>query len=201
MCGIGAGRADAAAKILLKLGVEAMISWGTAAALSRELQAGDLLLPESVLASAGRRYTADRPWLGRIRHTLQHTSITIHSGPVTDTREILTGVAQKQELHVRTRAIAADMETAIIMENADAGKLPCIAIRSVVDEADMAIPESLLRHINSMGRPEPAGLLLEMCRSPRLLGTLWRLGLAMHRATSTLKAVARRTDSVLMYGK
>lgn len=201
VCGIGAHHAEAAVKALLQLKIKALISWGTAGALSPELRSGDLLLPEKILTGDGTCIVTDKPWLERIRNTLQQTAITIHSGPLTDTKEILSAVTQKQELHARTGAIAADMETAVIMKNAALEKIPCIAIRSVVDEADMAMPESLLRHIDSMGRPEPAGLLLEMCRSPRLLGTLWRLGLAMHRATSTLKAVARRTDSVLMYGK
>ena len=201
VCGIGRDAAGSAARTLLGHNIDALVSWGTAGALSPHLRSGDLLLPEQILACDGGSFLTDRPWLERIRYSLQQSALTIHSGLVTETKEILSGVAQKQELHVRTGAIAVDMESAAIMENAAVAKIPCIAIRSVVDEADMAMPETLLRHLDSMGRPDFAGLLLEMCRSPRLPGTLWRLALAMHRATSTLKTIARRPDAIFMYGK
>ena len=201
VCGIGSDAAAAAAKTLLGLNIEALVSWGTAGALSPGIQSGNLLLPEKILTVDGRSFITDKAWLERIRYTLQQTAITIHTGLVTDTKEILSGIAQKQELRVRTGAIAVDMESAAIMETASIAKIPGIAIRSVVDEADMAMPETFLRHINSMGRLDLAGLLLEMCRSPRLLGALWRLTLAMHRATSTLRIVARRLDSIFMYAK
>jgi hopanoid-associated phosphorylase len=201
VCGIGRDHAGAAAKTLLDLDIDALVSWGTAGALSPDLRSGDLMLPEKILSVDGRWFVTDKIWLDRIRFSLQPVSLRIHNGPMTDTREILSGAAQKRELHLRTGALAADMETAAIMENASARNVPCIAIRSVVDEAHMAIPEALVRHIDRYGRPQPAGLILEIFRSPRLLGALWRLGIAMHRATSTLKTVARRAHPALLYNQ
>lgn len=199
VCGIGRDNANVAAKTLLSLNIEALISWGTAGALSPELRSGDLLLPENILAVDGRRFVIDKVWLERIRFSLQPVSLRIHNGPMTDTREILSGAAQKRELHSRTGALAADMETATIMENATAGNVPCIAIRSVVDEANMTIPDALVRHIDRYGRPQLAGLILEIFRSPRLIGELYRLGSAMHKAMTTLQILADRSNPTLMY--
>ena len=199
VCGIGSDNAAAAAKTLLNLDIEAIVSWGTAGALARELRSGDLLLPESILATDGRCYKADGAWLTRLRQTLQQTSITIHNGPVAETREILNAPAQKRELHVRTGAIGVDMETAVIMKEAATGNLPCIAIRSVVDEADTAIPDAFIRHIDRYGKLQLTGMLTEIFRSPGLLGELFRLGTAMHMATTTLKTLVTRTNATLMY--
>ena len=199
VCGIGRDAADAAAKTLLGLNIEALVSWGTAGALSPELRAGDLLLPDNFLAGDGRYLVTDKTWLERIRRALQPASLTIHNGHMTEARDILTGAASKRELHLRTEALAADMETAAIMENASAGKVPCIVIRTVVDEAHMSIPGALVRHMDRYGRPGPAGVILEIFRSPPIIGDLYRLGTAMRKAMTTLQMLTVRTNSTLMY--
>lgn len=200
VCGIGAEHARSAAQRLLQLRIQALISWGTAGALSPQLHPGDLLLPEKILNRNGKTMTADTAWLRRIRQSLPQSILTLHSGVLTETREILGSVAQKRELHARTGAIAADMESAAIMETAASAGIPGIVIRSVVDDAGTTLPEGVLQHIDNLGRMDLAGLIIEICRSPRLLGTLWRLGCAMRRATATLRSVARHHDAILMYG-
>jgi len=199
VCGIGRDAADAAAKTLLGLNIEALVSWGTAGALSPDLRSGDLLLPENFLAGDGRFLVTDKAWLERIRQALQPASLTIHNGHMTEAREILTGMASKRELHLRTGALATDMETAAILENATAGKVPCIAIRTVVDEAHLTIPVALVKHLDRYGRAGPAGWILEVFRAPRLIGELYRLGTAMHKAMTTLQMLANRTNHTLMY--
>lgn len=196
---MGRDTAAAAARTLLALKIEALVSWGTAGALSPDLRSGDLLLPENFLTGEGRYLVTDKNWLDRIRRALEPASLTIHNGHMTESREILTGAAPKRELYLRTGALAADMESAAIMENAGAGQVPCIVIRTVVDEAHMSIPDALVRHMDRYGRPGPAGLLLEIFRSPRLIGELCRLGTAMHKAMNTLQVLADRTNQTLMY--
>jgi len=199
VCGIGRDAAAAAARTLLGLNIEALVSWGTAGALSPVIRSGNLLLPEKILTADGRFFETDKAWLARIKQTLQPASLTIHTGHMTETREILTGAAAKQALHLRTGALAADMESAAIMENASAGRVSCIAIRTVVDEASMSIPEPVIRNMDRYGRPQLAGLIWGIFRSPRFIGELYRLGTAMHKAMATLRVLALRTNSTLMY--
>ena len=196
---MGRDAAAAAARTLLGLKIEALVSWGTAGALSPDVRSGDLLLPDNVLAGDGRYLVTDQAWLERIRQALQPASLTIHNGPMTEARKILTWAATKQELHLRTGALAADMETAAILDIAISGKVPCIAIRAVVDEAHMTIPEALVKHLDRYGRPGPTGLIVEIFRSPRLISELYRLGTAMRKAMTTLQTLAGRTNSTLMY--
>lgn len=201
VCGIGAENAARAAVTLLRLKVNALISWGTAGALAPQLHAGDLLLPETILAEGNLKYMADLSWLNRIRQSLRDSGITWHDGPMLECRKILTTREQKADLYAHSGAIAVDMESAVIMQQATAAKLPGIVIRSVVDEAATAIPQAILRRLDDMGRPDLAGLLVDMVRAPRLLGALWQLGIAMHKATATLRVVARHGGPSLVFNK
>jgi adenosylhomocysteine nucleosidase len=199
VCGIGRDAAAAAARTLLGLKIEALISWGTAGALSPEIQSGNLLLPERIFSVDGRSFITDKAWLERIIRSLQPVSLTIHRGSMTEAREILTSAAQKQELHLQTGALAADMESAAIMENARSGNVPGIVIRTVVDEAHLAIPEALVRHLDRYGRPQTVRLIPELFRSPRLIGELRRLGSAMLKAMATLQILTDRTNPSMWY--
>lgn len=201
LCGIGAENAARAAQTLLRLKVGALISWGTAGALAPQLHAGDLLLPDTILAEGNLNYMADHPWLSRIRQSLRGSGITWHNGPLLECRQILATREQKAECYARSGAMAVDMESAVIMQQAAAAKLPGLVIRSVVDEAASAIPQAILRRLDGMGRPDLPGLLVDLVRAPRLLGTLWQLGIAMHKAAATLRRVARHTGPSLRFNE
>ena len=69
-CGIGRARAERAARDLVGAGAVALLSWGTAAAVSRDLDHGDLVLPLEVLSRDGNRFSVDHQWRHRLAEIL-----------------------------------------------------------------------------------------------------------------------------------
>jgi adenosylhomocysteine nucleosidase len=65
-CGIGRARASRAALDLLQAGAGALMSWGTAAGLSPELEHGDLVLARDVVSRDGHHFGADPAWHQRL---------------------------------------------------------------------------------------------------------------------------------------
>ena len=198
-CGMGAERAHQAAQRLLALDIKALVSWGTAGALVKELRSGDLFIPDIIYSTRGDTHIPDSDWGRRIIQALGRTSVTIRTGPLAETTNILTSARKKSDLHAKTGASATDMETAAIIKTAHNAGLPCIAIRSIVDEADMALPEKVLKYTNAYGKPDLLRLLVGIFCAPRQISHLYQLSCAMRAAINTLTTVANDTNETLMY--
>ncbi len=56
---MGVDKARIAAQTLLEQNVSALVSWGTAGALTENIQSGDLLLADSIVANDGNKYSFD----------------------------------------------------------------------------------------------------------------------------------------------
>lgn len=200
VCGIGAKNAAKAAQYLLYQDIQGLISWGTAGALSAQLKSGDLVLPDIVQATNGKRYQADNTWLDQLQSALDMVSIKAHRGLLVETNSVLNSRLEKSTLSAKASgAIAADMETAAIMKIARENGIPAIAIRSIVDQIDDQLPAEILRHTDQFGTPRILNILREIIRKPQLLTHLIRLSGAMRAATRTLQSVAAGTNETLMY--
>jgi len=182
---------------LLRCDIRAVISWGTCAALSPDLQCGDLLLPELIIED-GDRYFTDKSWADRVRGSIEDNRLNIHHGSMTIARSILADKKQKMDLYEKTGAWAADMESAGIIKTAQSLGLPCLVIRAVLDEVDTAIPGAIIKHTDEFGTADVPGLIKEIVQAPRLLAALSELALSLHKAVRTLKIVARRTNHTLL---
>lgn len=196
--GTGANNVDQAVHNLIRYDINAIISWGTCVALVPELKSGDLLLPEVLLADGGERYFTDKSWVERIGNSLRQERLHLHHGSMTSAQNVLINKKQKTDLHATTGALAADMESAAIVKTARSFGLPCIVIRAVLDEADTAIPETIMKHTDEFGKADVPGLLREIIQAPGLLVPLCELALSLHKAVRTLKIVARRTNGTLL---
>ena len=200
VCGIGAKNATKAAQYLLYQDVQGLISWGMAGALSAQLKSGDLVLPDIIQSTNGKRYLADNTWLNQLQSALNRVSIKVHRGLLVETNSVLDSGMEKSAMKDRIAgAIAADMETAAIMKIARENGIPAIAIRSIVDQIDDQLPVEILRHTDQFGTPRILNILREIIRKPQLLAHLVRLSGAMRAATRTLRSVAASTNETLMY--
>ena len=112
-CGIGRARAERAARALLEAGADALISWGTAAAVSPDLSHGDLVLPREVLTRDGRRFSVDDSWCDRLEKILEPHG-GCHAGTVAEADGVLANADDKLRLHNLSGALIADMESAAI---------------------------------------------------------------------------------------
>ncbi len=188
--GMGRERAKQAAHRLIEEGVDRLISFGSASALAPGLKPGDLVQAEEVRA-AGRNcaVTAFLPEPARQRLAQQH--IAVRAGALACVDEVIAGTGAKQALFRQTGAIAADMESAGILDAAEQAGLPVSVLRVITDSADMALPDAVLRRIDDFGRPDIPGLCLDLASSPAQIPAAIRLGCASRRAGRTMRLAAR----------
>ena len=138
-----------------------------------------------------RKYvvTADLP--AQARQRLSRQNIPVHTGPLACTDEAVSSSAGKRRLFEQTGAIAVDMESAGVLETAQENGLQGYAARVIVDPADLALPEIVLRRVDDYGRLNGLALGLRLVTSPGQIPDIVRLAKASRQAGKTMRLVAR----------
>jgi adenosylhomocysteine nucleosidase len=159
-----------------------VISAGVCGGLDPRLGPGDLVVPERVAGPAGERYDVTPS-----RHRAAVAPAPPAStGLLVTTREVVATPAAKADLFARTGAVAADMESSLILSAAAAAGLPSLVVRGVADGARQSLPPALIGLVAADGRMRLAGAMALVTRPavlPRALG--------LRRATRrALRAVA-----------
>ena len=119
----------------VKRGASGIISFGIAGGLAPDLVTGDWVVGSSIRTDRGC-FPADRVWAWRLLETLPgavHAEIIGADTPVADPLE-------KRRLHVRTGAVAVDMESHVAARIAAAHRIPFAACRAVIDPAHRELP-------------------------------------------------------------
>jgi len=196
--GIGAQRARAAGEQLLASGARALLSWGTAVALSSELSPGSLLLPVNVIASDLSTLAVTRDWHERLQRNLcNHLSVCTRA--IAETKHILYTAAEKQALLVRSTAAAADMESAALGRLAQASGVPFAVLRVVADSADMRLPAWLPQCLDYNGHVRPDALLFGMLKHPHDWHACIRLIDGFRSAATVLTTVSRHAGVLSLH--
>ncbi len=192
LCGIGRARARAGAGALLGAGATALLSWGTAGGLDGALVAGSLVLPQTVISSAGEALHVDPGWRERVSRRLAGYLAYSH-GPLVESPAVLGQPADKQALFKASGAAAVDMESAAVADVARGAGVPFLAVRAVLDPAARVIPVGILGAIEPSGRLRGLSLLHALVARPRTLIDLLQLRADLRAARATLAEVARLT--------
>jgi adenosylhomocysteine nucleosidase len=154
LAGPGDERAAAAAGMLVGHGVRVLLSWGVAGGLSPMLAAGDLVMPERIVAD-GQAWSVDAIWRARLVRAL-----AVHE---TGARQLwsgagsITSVVAKRELAARGMA-AVDMESVAVARVAAGAALPFVAVKAICDPASRAVPAAALDLLGANGRLRWRGL-------------------------------------------
>ncbi len=201
--GMGRDRAKQAAHKLIGENVDCLVSFGTAGALSPALRPGDLLLPQTIVAAntadsqaqpgpdQADSHVVNSGLPAPAIQRLSRQNIPIHTGPLACADEPVTSSARKQRLFGQTGAIAVDMESAGVLEAAQESGLQGYAARVIVDPADLALPEIVLREVDEFGRIDGLALGARLVTSPGQIPAVLRLASASRQAGKTMKLVAR----------
>ena len=191
--GMGAARAEAAARAAVAEGASALVSWGVAAALAPRWAAGDLLLADQLIGHDGTPYPIDREWRAAVVAGLGPTTAAA-SATLVESPEVVADVAAKRALHAQTGADALDMESAAIARVAAEHGLPFLAVRVVLDDANTGLPAAARVAMDEAGRLQPAALARGLIRKPlalhRQLRGMKQLAVAYRAARITLERVA-----------
>jgi adenosylhomocysteine nucleosidase len=186
--GMGARRAQEAARLLLEQGAGSLLSWGTAGALDDTLRVGDLLLPQRILAMDGQEWSISSTWQELLYRKLA-TSITSHLGALAESNGVLRIPPQRRTLAASCGAIAVDMESVAIARYAHQNRAPFLTIRAVSDTTQMVLPESLLKAVNPLGKLSRQDVLTEVILKPQDWLRIANLAKGLYAAKRTLRQV------------
>ena len=194
--GAGAENATNAANLLIQQGATRLISWGCAAALSPNLQSGDLVLADTVISHDGESIELDRNTYKQLKTVLEKlsleskTSFGLRIGALLESQVLVAKSTDKQQRYQQTRAIALDMESVAVAKLAIQHNIPFLAIRAIADPSSMDLPEAVSYALNSKGDVELLKLLKYLVTHPKQLTSLISLGQQFSAAKRTLKTVA-----------
>jgi len=191
--GVGSEVAHTAATRLVEHGATALLSWGCSGALSETLKPGDLLLPETILAEDGQMFHTHEQWRHYLKTRLTGT-LTWHEDMLVESRQLVSGHADKQRLASASGAIAVDMESAAIGRIAAQSGIPFMVIRAVADTADEGLPPCIAQTLDYQGQLQIRRMFPMLMRQPGLWPQLIRLGRHFHAASRTLTLVSTQAD-------
>jgi hypothetical protein len=170
----------------LRVGLEPplVISAGVCGALSPDLRAGDLVLPESVIGPAAERLNVTPTPYGRATGLASGA----RRGTLTTSRDVVATPEAKAALYSQTGAVAVDMESALILAHAARAGCPTLVVRAVSDVASESLPPELIGLVTEDGKLRTSRALALAVTRPRVLPR----AMALRRATQRgLVAVAR----------
>jgi adenosylhomocysteine nucleosidase len=196
-CGIGRTRATRAAESLMDAGAGALLSWGTAAALDRQLGLGDLVLPREVLSREGHRFSTDSRWRDRLCGILENGS-GCHAGTVAEADSVLESADDKLLLHTLSGALIADMESAAIAEVCQGTGCSLLVVRAVSDRVATRIPDCALAAVDANGDVKLARCLGSLLLAPGDLPALLRLARGFRAACAALSRLAQRAGPAFL---
>ncbi len=191
VCGMGQMRAEKAARALLETGCEALVSFGTAGGLQRDLRAGALVIPERVLAEDGQAYAIDSGWRQRLLQAAAPELESLRQDLISVWRPVLSR-EEKSRLADTYGACAVDMESAAIARLAAVNGVPLLVVRAVSDDSRQRLPAELLPAVDRFGDLRIPAFLQALCRHPGLLGRLPGLARGSGAAERALAGVVRR---------
>jgi adenosylhomocysteine nucleosidase len=194
--GIGIERARDAARRAFEQIPEAKlaISTGVAGALSEGLATGDLIVADRLVLNA-EVVTVDRRELEQIQESLRAATIRFSTGAMLTSARALATVADKRGAKAATGALAVDMESAAIAEEARIRGVPFVCVRAILDTADEDVIGAELANADGSVTPlRAAGFLIRHPGAIIKLSRLGRnLGIAAKSLADAIEAIVRRS--------
>lgn len=187
--GMGSVCAQAAAHLLISRGVDALVSWGVAGGLAPNIRSGQLVLPNKIIDQKNNVFPVNSAWRDQLQQQLEK-HLPVMDGVLLQAEQMITTVADKQQLFQQSQAVAVDMESAAIAAVAEQAKLPFIAVRSVTDAADCSLPLWMQQSLALSGEVKIGALISKLYYHPPRLIALMQMSRDFSAATSTLQKVA-----------
>lgn len=162
-------------------GASGILSFGTAGGLAPHLTPGDWVVADAVVTDE-QRWAADPAWPAKLLQCLPHA---MHA-PIAGVDAPVASASAKRELHERTGAAAADMESHIAARVAIAHGLPFAACRVIIDPAHRSLPPAALAAMRDDGGVDIRALMRSLSRQPGQLSALFRLARDAQAARTAL---------------
>ena len=182
-----AAGAEIAARRLVTLGVDALLSFGLAGGLAPNLAAGAIVIPRTVADENGTIWRTD-------------TDLAARYGPPCGT--ILAADAiyathlAKQAAWTASGAVAVDLESGAVARVAAEHGLPFAVLRAVCDPAGRDLPHAALTALDRQGRIQISALFRSVARHPGQIPALVALGREASKARQALLECVRTASAM-----
>jgi hypothetical protein len=118
----------------------------------------------------------------------------VQRGALLSVAHLVTTVEEKSRLYGQCGALGLDMESAAVAQVAAEYKVPFLALRVIVDPAEVPLPSALSGAVDDWGRVRFLVLLSGLGLHFESWRELWPLARHFQSARRTLRAVARRLE-------
>jgi hopanoid-associated phosphorylase len=176
-------RAQTLAKFLLQKGVRRLISFGLAAGLTPDIEAGDLLLGATVVSPYGA-WEADEAWNAQFVECIP----CYQCAPIWGSDTLLKTGREKIAVGIRSGCLAADMESHVVAEAAAYAKIPFNVLRAVSDPSPVDLPPAALVPLTEDGKVDFGGVFRSIYDRPAQVPELIKIGINTKRALSALRS-------------
>ncbi|WNJ98781.1 hypothetical protein L2D14_12995 [Thalassospiraceae bacterium LMO-JJ14] len=184
LSGARPSRARDGVAALIGLGVDGILSFGSAGGVSPLLQPGDLVIADRVMNSDGHAFAADSDWCGRLAAVFNiQTSIVAGVDYV---------AGSEDKAWFKREGIAAlDMESHIVAAMADEAGIPFAVLRAIIDPAGYDIPGYALDSVRPDGSISLLPVIAGVCLQPWTIGRLLDLNRYNRQAMESLSGATR----------
>lgn len=170
---------------LLSLGVDGILSFGSAGAASPKMKPGDLIVADSVIGPDGGAHPTFKPWTDAISQAVGVSPVRIAGV------DIVADAAAKCSLYSKHGVCAIDMESHIMASLATKANIPFAVLRAIVDPADFTMPDYVLDTVRPDGSVSLLPVIAGLCVHPLSLGRLLDLNRYNKLAMQSLRGAAR----------
>lgn len=192
--GVGAARTERALLWLEgRLRPETTIVTGCAGALADGLRRGDVVIASEIVRDDGPKIASSFVWVDRYYRAAAEAALSGRTGRLLTSRGIVGSPAAKREAGVRCRALAVDMESAVVADWARNRASEFLAVRAILDTVSDRLPD--LSEVVGEGRIRPAAFLSKLGEAPALLLAVPMLTRAMLACRASLSALHREVLS------
>ena len=178
--GIGPANAVWSIRNLMDTVPDCCIASGLAGGLKHHHRPGEILAARTTRSeTAGETYDSD--------DALFSTAIECGAKPVDrliSTRKVIR--TPQEKFRLSASADVVDMESFAIMKELSGLGVPCVAVRSISDSAEMDVPCDFDRALDDSGHIRIAHVLGQIVTDPRQVWSLARLGMRSSRAAASL---------------
>ncbi len=193
--GIGKKVSEAIQQLSKHFRIQVMISSGFAGSINPHVNVGDLVIGKRVFSASQNEYEGeikvdsvlpcDASMVDLAMRLCDTNTVTAHCGDILSVNSIIHESSTKKSLGDRTSAIAIDMESFAIAEQASAMGVPFLIIRAISDgvDEDMEIHENMVTEGGNVSIPATARYLFN---KPHHVFYLNRLRRQTKSATNTL---------------
>ena len=171
---------------LVDRGVDFLMSFGVAGALSPDLSAGDIVVGKKVVSSYAS-WECDSVTAQRLLLVLPRTRLVSVYG----SENLVSSPAAKNKIYSATGCHIVDMESQCVAQIACQYSIPFIVVRAVCDDAETRLPSSVTKSVRTDGSVDVMQSVKNILAEPKDIFRVMSLAINMKKATSSLYGVCK----------